>query len=182
VQTSLEQKETKATKREIRTKPIDRWLLLSYFCASCRKFREQRSSDRGSVMKKMLLLSTLPLFVVSWWTCRLTSASGAVAADEPLYVVTHVDVVPKFTDPGRDLLKQFAVDGRKDAGSVRIEVLEELGRPNHSTVVEVWASRQAYEDHLATEHTRAHRAKLQPMLGSPFDERLHRLKSTAPAR
>ena len=59
-----------------------------------------------------------------------------------------------------------------------IEVLEELGRPNHSTVVEVWASRQAYEDHLAADHTRAFRNKLQPMLGSPFDERLHRLNST----
>jgi quinol monooxygenase YgiN len=53
-----------------------------------------------------------------------------------------------------------------------------LGRPNQSTVVEIWASRQAYEDHLAVEHARAYRAKLQPMLGSPFDERLHRLNST----
>jgi quinol monooxygenase YgiN len=89
-----------------------------------------------------------------------------------------VDVIPKFTDAGRDLLTQFAVDSQKDAGAVRIEVPEKLSRPNHSTVVEIWASRKAYEDHLAAEHTRAYRAKLQPMLGSPFDERLHRLNST----
>ena len=111
----------------------------------------------------------------------MVPAAAAIAADEPLYVVTHVDVMPKFTDAGRDLLKFFAVDSRKDAGAIRIDVLEELGRPNHSTVVEVWASRQAYEDHLAAEHTRAYRAKLQPMLGSPFDERLHRLNSTVTA-
>ena len=49
---------------------------------------------------------------------------------------------------------------------------------NHSTVIEIWATRQAYEDHLAAEHTRALRAELQPMLGGPFDERLHRLNST----
>ncbi len=115
------------------------------------------------------------LLVLSWCICRIAFASAAVAAEEPLYVVTHVNVMPKFTAPGRELLAQFAVDSRKDAGAVRIEVLEELGRPNHSTVVEVWESRKAYDDHLAADHTRDYRAKLQPMLGSPFDERLHHL-------
>jgi quinol monooxygenase YgiN len=129
-------------------------------------------------MKKMILLASLSLLFVYWGASRLAPAAGAASGEQPLYVVTHVDVMPKFTDAGRDLLKQFAADSRKDAGAVRIEVLEELGRPNHSTVVEIWSSRQAYDDHLAAEHTRAYRAKLQPMLGSPFDERLHRLNST----
>jgi quinol monooxygenase YgiN len=129
-------------------------------------------------MKKTILLVSLSVAFIYWGACRFAPAAGNVAADERLYVVTHVDVMPKFTDAARDLLKQFAVDSRKDAGAVRIEVLEELGRPNHSTVVEIWANRQAYEDHLAADHTKAYRAKLQPMLGSPFDERLHRLSST----
>jgi quinol monooxygenase YgiN len=122
--------------------------------------------------KVFLLASSLVLF---WGVYRMAVAAGAVAADEPLYVVTHVDVMPKFTGAGRELLLQFATDSRKDAGAVRIEVLEELGRPNHSTVVEVWESRKAYDDHLSADHTRAYRTKLQPMLGSPFDERLHRI-------
>jgi quinol monooxygenase YgiN len=129
-------------------------------------------------MKKTILLVSLSVAFIYWGACRFAPAAGNVAADERLYVVTHVDVMPKFTDAARDVLKQFAVDSRKDAGAVRIEVLEELGRPNHSTVVEIWANRQAYEDHLAADHTKAYRAKLQPMLGSPFDERLHRLSST----
>jgi quinol monooxygenase YgiN len=129
-------------------------------------------------MKNTILLVSLSVAFIYWGACRFAPAAGNVAADERLYVVTHVDVMPKFTDAARDLLKQFAVDSRKDADAVRIEVLEELGRPNHSTVVEIWASRQAYDDHLAAEHTKAYRAKLQPMLGSPFDERLHRLTST----
>ena len=124
-------------------------------------------------MKTLILLASS--LVLSWGLYRMASASGAVAAEEPLYVVTHVDVMPKFTADGRELLLQFAADSRKDAGAVRIEVFEELGRPNHSTVVEVWESRKAYDDHLGADHTRAYRAKLQPMLGSPFDERLHRL-------
>ncbi len=94
--------------------------------------------------------------------------------DESITVVTHVDVLPKFTAEGRQLLRGFAADSRKDQGAVRIEVFEEIGRPNHSTVVEVWKARKAYEDHLSLEHVKGYRAKLQPMLGSPFDERLHR--------
>jgi quinol monooxygenase YgiN len=124
-------------------------------------------------MKKLLLL--VSSLVLSWGLYRIAFAAAAVEAEEPLYVVTHVDVMPRFTAAGRELLLQFATDSRKDAGAVRIEVLEELGRPNHSTVVEAWESRKAYDDHLMADHTRAYRAKLQPMLGSPFDERLHRL-------
>jgi quinol monooxygenase YgiN len=113
---------------------------------------------------------------------RIASAQETAAVEEPLYVVTHIDVLPKFTKAGRDLLNQFAVESRKDAGAVRIEVYEDLSRHNHSTVVEVWSGRKAYDDHLGAAHARAFRTKLQPMLGSPFDERLHRLSSTDTGR
>lgn len=101
-------------------------------------------------------------------------AGGAPPADESIVVVIHVDALPPSTAAGRDLLKRYAEAARKDPGATRVEVFEELARPNHSTIVATWASRRAYDDHLAADHTRAFRAELQPMLGSPFDERLHR--------
>ena len=131
-------------------------------------------------MRKIILHVVLMTTILS--TGWRASAEGTAAVEEPLYVVTHVDVMPRFTKAARALLNQFAVESRKDAGAVRIEVYEELSRPNHSTVVEVWSGRQAYEDHLGADHTRAYRAKLQPMLGSPFDERLHRLSSSDVSR
>jgi quinol monooxygenase YgiN len=140
----------------------------------------KRSFDRGNIMKKLTALVLVVFFC--WETSRLVSAHGSVAAEEPLYVVTHVDAMPKFTAAASELLKQFADDSRNDAGAVRIEVLEEVSRPNHSTVVEVWRDRKAYDEHLAADHTRAYRAKLQPMLGSPFDERLHHMIRDAAAR
>jgi quinol monooxygenase YgiN len=97
-------------------------------------------------MKRMIPLASVLL--MSWGAYQIACAAGAVGAEERLYVVTHVDVMPRFTEAGRDLLRQFAVDSRKDAGAVRIEVFEELSRPNHSTVVEVWEGRKAYDDHL----------------------------------
>jgi quinol monooxygenase YgiN len=129
------------------------------------------------MMKRTIPLALL-LFAYSAANLYNTT-SGSTTADEALYVVTHVDFMPKFTAPGRDLLKQFVDESCKDPGAVRIEVLEELNRPNHSTVVEVWKDAKTYEDHLAAEHTRAYRTKLQPMLGSPFDERLHHLTTSS---
>jgi len=103
----------------------------------------------------------------------LLAAGLAFAQGARLYIVTHVDAEPNFTKDAMQLLENFAADSRKDSGAERIEILQENGRPNHFTVVEVWNSQHAYETHLALSHTKQFRAKLLPMLGSPFDERLH---------
>jgi quinol monooxygenase YgiN len=95
------------------------------------------------------------------------------AQDAAIYVVTHIDLMPNFIAEGTPLLKQFAADSRNDKGSVRFELLGEPTRKNHFTVVSVWENQAAFEAHLEAEHTRKFREKLQPMLGSPFDERLH---------
>ena len=100
-----------------------------------------------------------------------------VSAQEPgqkLYVVTHVDIGgPALAAEGAKLLQQFAADSVKDPGSVRFELLREPNRINHFTIVEVWQSRQDFETHLTLPHTKSFREKIQPLLGSPFDERLH---------
>ena len=92
-----------------------------------------------------------------------------------LYIITHVDAEPNFTRDAMTALQTFAADSRKDPGAVSMEILEENGRPNHFTIVEVWQSQKAYESHLGLAHCKQFRAKLLPMLGSPFDERLHHL-------
>jgi len=106
----------------------------------------------------------------------LCSPAVAQDTDERLYVVTHIDVLgPNGAAEAAKMLHEFAADSRKDQGSVRFEVLRDPVRLNHFTIVEVWRTRQDFESHLAASHTKAFREKLQPMLGSPFDERLHKL-------
>lgn len=106
----------------------------------------------------------------------LCNPAGAQDADERLYVVTHVDVLGQNgAAEAAKMLHQFAADSRNDPGSVRFEVLRDPDRLNHFTIVEVWRTRQDFEAHLAASHSRAFREKLQPLLGSPFDERLHKL-------
>jgi quinol monooxygenase YgiN len=119
-------------------------------------------------------LNLSPGLAVTCILIGLCVPARAQESGEKLYVVTHVDVLgPTGAADAAKLLHQFAADSRNDAGSVRFEVLRDPNRLNHFTMVEVWRSRQDFETHLATSHARAFRDKLQPMLGSPFDERLH---------
>ena len=94
-------------------------------------------------------------------------------AGKQLYVVTYVDVFPNFAAETAKQLQQFAEDSRKDPGCVRFEVMRDVERTNHFSIVEVWQSRQAYDGHLGLAHTKTFREKIQPGLGSPFDERLY---------
>ncbi|MGP0073087.1 MAG: putative quinol monooxygenase [Bryobacteraceae bacterium] len=95
------------------------------------------------------------------------------AQDTRIYVVTHVDVTPNYANDAAKLLLQYAADSRKDMGSVRFELLGDLSRKNHFTFVSVWENQAAFNAHLEANHAKQFRDKLQPMLGSPFDERLH---------
>src|SRR6476660_5258117 len=90
-----------------------------------------------------------------------------------LYVVTYVDVFPNFTDVTVKALQQFAADSGRDPGMVRFEFLQDVVRTNHFAIVEVWRDRQAYDAHLTQDHSKRFREKIQPGLGSPFDERLY---------
>jgi quinol monooxygenase YgiN len=92
-----------------------------------------------------------------------------------IYAVTHVDILPPDAAAGTKLLQQYIADSRKDKGAVRIEAYAQIGRTNHLTLIEVWETQEAFDAHVGAEHTRKFRQQLDPMLGSPYDERLHQL-------
>jgi quinol monooxygenase YgiN len=48
-------------------------------------------------------------------------------------------------------------------------------RLNHFTIVETWQSQEALDAHAAASHTREYRNAIQPVLGSPLDERLFKV-------
>ena len=109
------------------------------------------------------------------FTALLFFAASLVlsAQDTKLYVVTHVDLTPNYIADGTALLQKFAAESHKDRGVVRFELLVDVSRKNHFTIVSVWENQAAFDAHLEAVHTKQVREKLQPMLGSPFDERLH---------
>ena len=111
-----------------------------------------------------LLFAVLPLLLAS-----------AAHAQEPVYVVTHIDLMPAGVPAGVPAMKQFAVETTKEKGCVRFEILQQEGRPNHLTLVGIWKDQKAFDAHDSAPYTKEFREKMQPLIGSPWDERLHQL-------
>jgi quinol monooxygenase YgiN len=88
-----------------------------------------------------------------------------------IYVVTHIDVIPPATGSGMAALKTMSADTSKDAGNIGYDVLQQLDRANHFTIVEEWTNQKAADAHAMAAHTRAFRDKLKPIAGALYDER-----------
>jgi len=127
------------------------------------------------------LRNTLQLVFASPFDIRSNaglSVAGPAIGAEPgagnrVYVLTHVDVFPAGKDQTVELLKQLAEASRKDAGNLRFDVLQQDGRANHLPLVEAWRDAEAQRAHAMAEHTRTFRAKLVPLQGALYDERLY---------
>ena len=87
-------------------------------------------------------------------------------------VVSHVDVAPDPRVAG--MLRRLAEASRREDGNVRFDVVQHTMRANHFTVVETWRDQKAFDAHVAAAHTRQYRDELQPMTGSPLDERVYK--------
>jgi quinol monooxygenase YgiN len=99
--------------------------------------------------------------------------SNAQQPEELIVAVIHVDARPSDTRSASALLYGFRRSSLRDPGAKEFEVLQEIGHPNHFTLVEKWFNQKAYDEHNLAKHTRHFRDQMQPMLASPFDERIH---------
>jgi quinol monooxygenase YgiN len=103
----------------------------------------------------------------------LSTAPAQSGSGRAVYVVSHVDIGGgggQADAPG--MLRRLAEASRLEQGSLRFDVLQHVMRGNHFTVVEVWRDQNALDAHVAAPHTRAYRDTLQPISGSPVDERV----------
>jgi quinol monooxygenase YgiN len=93
---------------------------------------------------------------------------------DALYVVTHVDVIPPGKDDCMAALKAMNADTAADPGNISYQALQQANRGNHFAVLEVWTDRKALDGHAMAAHTRAFRAKLVPIAGALYDERVYK--------
>jgi quinol monooxygenase YgiN len=140
-------------------------------------WRDQTAFDARDPAHRALLMEALEPIRVSGYDERpykpltLTPAKGGGAALGAVFVITHVDVAPNTQAP--TLLAQLAEASRAEADNLRFDVVQHAMRANHFTIVEQWRSEAALAEHVAAAHTRAYRDALQPLTGSPLDERLY---------
>jgi quinol monooxygenase YgiN len=107
-------------------------------------------------------------------TALSVSRIDAPTARGGIYVATHVDVIPPRKDDGVAALKRLGEDSRRDHDNLRFEVVQQINRPNHFTVVEIWRDAKAVETHSMAAPTREFRDKLATMTGALYDERMYR--------
>ncbi|MCS3471464.1 quinol monooxygenase YgiN [Pseudomonas sp. JUb42] len=103
--------------------------------------------------------------------CATEIASAPQAA--AVHAVIHVDVAPSQVATALPILQTFASSARQDPAVSSIEILQQTGAPNHFTVIEVIRSEAQYRQFVEQGYVITMRQRLQPLLGSPFDERLH---------
>jgi len=105
----------------------------------------------------------------------LTVSSATAAGNgQAIHVVAHVDTVGGSQVDAPGLLTRLAEASRREQGCLRFDVLQQTTRANHFTVNEIWENQKALDAHAAALHTKQYRDTLQPMSGSPLDERLYR--------
>jgi quinol monooxygenase YgiN len=140
------------------------------------RWRDQAAFGARSAAAREALDAALAPLRVSGYDERpyknLSTALDTAAAERrSVYVIAHVDVAP---DPRvAPMLARLAESARKEPGNLRFDVVQHAMRANHFTVVERWRTRAALDAHVAAEATRRYRDELQPLTGSPLDERIY---------
>jgi quinol monooxygenase YgiN len=139
-------------------------------------WRDKAAFDAHGAAMKALGDKLQPLFASPFEARQFVPLStGAPAASDQagaVYVLTHVDVFPAGKDEAAALVKTLAEDSRKDAGVLRFDATVWDGHPNHFHLIEVWSDRTARTAHVLTDHTKQFRAKVTPLEGAFYDERL----------
>jgi quinol monooxygenase YgiN len=119
------------------------------------------------------------------------SAGDGLTASEPVYDITHFDVLP-VTSPfdseqiAYPALFKYRDASKSDPGFKSFRVVNWLLASNHSQIIDVWRNLDAFEAHLAQPHSVDFRfaVQVQPpppppafncCIGSPIDDRQYSL-------
>ena len=140
-------------------------------------WRNQQAFDAHVAGAQKTLLEALQPIRASGYDQRpyktLTVGQGPASTDgRAVSVVSHVDVNQDPKVPV--MLRQLAETSRKEPGNLRFDIVQHTMRANHFTVVETWRNKEALDALVAAAHTRQYRDDVQPMTGSPLDERVYR--------
>jgi quinol monooxygenase YgiN len=98
----------------------------------------------------------------------------------PIYVVTYIEVAPRFSSEARQLILAHGVDARKTPGAVQVDALQRIDYPGHFALVEQWQSQEARRAYASTDSVTKFRAALGPLQSAGYDERIHGALSVAP--
>lgn len=112
----------------------------------------------------------------------LGQAVLAQDANQPVYIVTYVEIVPNSVADARQLILNYASEARKASGALAVEALQRISDPNHFALIEQWQSQAARQAFAATPSVTTFRAALNPLQSAAYDERVHAALAVGPAK
>lgn len=133
------------------------------------------AADRevGQVRESLAPLLSAPWDERAFVGLAVGATRPAEQAATTVFVVTHVDVMPRGKDREIAALEALREASRREPGNLRFDVLQQAALPNHFTLVETWTDPKALDAYEQAAATRKFRATLLPIGGSPYDERLY---------
>jgi quinol monooxygenase YgiN len=91
-----------------------------------------------------------------------------------LCAIVHVDIGMRTgLEVVEDALHALVDASTETAGTIELAALRLEGKPNHFEVIGRYASESAYQNHLVSPSNLAFRSMIAPVLGSPYEDRLH---------
>jgi quinol monooxygenase YgiN len=119
-----------------------------------------------------LLLASMILTAGGLSMANAQAPAPRVDPNAPVYVVSYVDVLQASKAQGMAILKQFRTSCAKETGNLRCEAVQRFEQQNEFAILEVWKDQKSFEAHSTGPGAQL-RDKLKPILGSPYDERVH---------
>jgi (4S)-4-hydroxy-5-phosphonooxypentane-2,3-dione isomerase len=134
----------------------------------------EKAAHTAEFCDKLQSISSGPCDRRDYFVISAGPAREAFVSD-PIYMMLHLDVLPKKLDsifaPG----KQLAEAARLGEGNLRYDVLSGAHLPlNYMTVFAAWQNLKAFNDYEMSPYARQFRDTVGKVLGSPYDDRLYK--------
>lgn len=115
----------------------------------------------------------------------ITSVTAQTPATPPAPAATdrvaYFEAAPSEVNRTMTMLKAYRQATQKASGVLRVQVLQQIGRPNFFAMAEKWSDGASLQAHLTSMDNKKLRDELQSVLISPFDERLLAAVTAQPA-
>jgi quinol monooxygenase YgiN len=114
----------------------------------------------------------------------LASTARAADADEAVYSVTYVDVMPAARASAAAALRTYRTAAAAEHGNRAALALQETTHPGRFVIVETWETKGDFDTHQTGAALQRFHAAIAPIRHSPEDQRVHRgfLVSPAPSQ
>ena len=112
----------------------------------------------------------------------LAGLRAQAPAETAVYAVAYVDVMPSGRAAAVAALKAYREASAKDAGHIRIDVFDQVGRPAHFVIVEAWRDQAAFDVHAGSAATKQFQQAIDKIRVSGYDQRPYKSSQRRPAR